>query len=80
MDTRSAVAHRILELCSQNEITISRLSTIAAVPPSTLKNIVYGVTKNPGIVTIKKLCDGLGISLVEFFDAPVFHKLEQEIQ
>ncbi len=80
MDTRSAVAHRILELCAQNEITISRLSTIAAVPPSTLKNIVYGITKNPGIVTIKKLCDGLGISLVEFFDAPVFHKLEQEIQ
>lgn len=80
MDTRSAVAHRILELCAQSEITVSRLSTLAAVPPSTVKNILNGSSKNPGIVTIKKLCDGLGISLVEFFDAPVFHKLEQEIQ
>lgn len=79
MDTRSAVAHRILELCAQNEITVSRLSTLAAVPPSTLKNIVYGITKNPGVVTIKKVCDGLGITLVDFFNAPVFQILEQEI-
>ena len=62
MDTRQAVAERILELCEQKNLTVGNLATRSAVPPSTLKNIVYGVSKNPGIVTIKKLCDGLGIT------------------
>ena len=61
-------------------MTINALATSAAVPPSTLKNIVSGVSKNPGIVTIKMLCDGLDISLTEFFDTEEFRSLEQEIQ
>ena len=80
MNTQEAVSTRIVELCWQNGMTINGLATVSAVPPSTLKNIISGVSKNPGIVTLKKLCDGLNISLIEFFDAPVFHKLEQEIQ
>ena len=80
MNTQEAVSARIVELCWQNDMTINGLTTVSAVPPSTLKNIVSGVSKNPGIVTIKKLCDGLNISLIEFFDAPVFRELEQEIQ
>lgn len=80
MNTQSAVANRIIQLCREKNLTVNGLATVAAVPPSTVKNILNGSSKNPGIVTIKKLCDGLGISLVEFFDAPVFHKLEQEIQ
>ena len=80
MNTQEAVSTRIVELCWQNDMTINGLATVSAVPPSTLKNIVSGVSKNPGIVTIKKLCDGLNISLIEFFDAPVFRELEQEIQ
>ena len=79
MNTQEAVSARIVELCWQNDMTINGLATVSAVPPSTLKNIVSGVSKNPGIVTIKKLCDGLNISLIEFFDAPVFRELEQEI-
>ncbi len=66
MKSREAVVLRILELISEN-ITINKLSTISAVPPTTLKNIIHGYTVNPGIVTIKKLCDGLGITLKEFF-------------
>ena len=61
-------------------MTINALATSAAVPPSTLKNIVNGVSKNPGIVTIKMLCDGLDISLTEFFDTEEFRNLEQEIR
>ena len=80
MNTQEAVSARIVELCWQNDMTINGLATVSAVPPSTLKNIISGVSKNPGIVTIKKLCDGLNISLIEFFDAPVFRELEQEIQ
>lgn len=79
MDTRKAVAERIVSLCQERNIAINALARIAAVPPSTLKNLVNGGSKNPGIVTIKKLCDGLDISLSVFFDTDVFRSLEQEI-
>ena len=80
MKTREAVAKRIEELCKQNNITINGLATQAAVPPSTVKNIIYGVSRNPGIVTIKMLCDGMDISIQDFFDSPLFADLEQEIE
>ncbi|WP_368233559.1 helix-turn-helix domain-containing protein [Anaerotruncus rubiinfantis] len=80
MDIRTAVAYRILELCEQNHLAITRLARISAVPPSTLKNVVNGGSKNPGIVTIKKICDGLEISINDFFDSPLFEGLEQEIK
>ncbi|MBR1432761.1 helix-turn-helix transcriptional regulator [Ruminococcus sp.] len=80
MKTREAIAKRIEELCEQNNLTINGLATQAAVPPSTVKNIIYGVSRNPGIVTIKMLCDGLDISIQDFFDSPLFNDLEQEIE
>lgn len=80
MDTYSAVRDRLLVLCEQKSVSIHALALEAAVPPSTIKNILYGKSKNPGIVTIKMLCDGLGISLSEFFDTPEFETLEQEIR
>ncbi len=80
MKTKEAVAFRILELCKQKDISINRLATISAVPPSTLKSIVYGVSKNPGIVTLKILCDGLDMTLEEFFAGAVFQQLDQEIE
>ena len=54
--------------------------TEAGIPPSTVKNILNGASKNPGVVTIKMICDGLGISLTEFFDTDLFKELEQEIR
>ena len=80
MKTIEAVTHRILSLCKEKNITINGLAHLSAVPPSTIKNIVYGVSKNPGITTIKMICDGLDISLIEFFDDDVFKSLEQEIE
>ena len=80
MKTREAIAKRIEELCEQNNLTINGLATQAAVPPSKVKNIIYGVSRNPGIVTIKMLCDGLDISIQDFFDSPLFNDLEQEIE
>jgi len=79
MNTAKTVAIRILELCMQRNITVNFLSTQSAVRQSTVNDIVSGKTKNPGIVTIKKLCDGLEISLPEFFGTDAFHNLEQEI-
>ena len=79
-DTKSAVRARILNLCAQREITVNRLATLSGVTQSTLNNIVSGRNHSATVSTIKKLCDGLDISLREFFNAPVFDDLEQEIR
>ncbi len=80
MNTRQAVADRIRQLCKAAGITPNALSYLSAVPQSTIKSILNDETQNPGVVTIKKLCDGLGITLTEFFDTGTFRSLEQEIQ
>lgn len=72
--------NRIQQLCEEKRFTIYRLAMESAVPPSSIKNILYGKSQNPGIVTIKMLCDGFGISLAEFFDTEDFRKSEQEIK
>lgn len=79
MDTRAAVANRLVALCGQRGWTVHKLATESAVPPSTVKSILYGNSINPGVVTIKMLCDGLGITLEEFFSGEEFAGLEQEI-
>ncbi len=80
MDTYTAVRNRLLQLCEEKNMSIHRLATESAVPPSTIKNILYGKSKNPGIVTLKILCDGLDISITEFFDSKEFNALDQEIR
>lgn len=80
MDTREAIANRIRQLCKQRGITPNGLSNLSAVSQATVKSILNGESKNPGAVTIKKLCDGLDITLGEFFSTPEFDALEQEIK
>ena len=80
MDTREAIANRIRQLCAARNITPNKLSTMSAVPQATIKSILNGESQNPGTVTIKKLCDGLEITLGEFFGTPEFDALEQEIK
>ena len=79
MNTCETVAARLGELCYERRITINKLATLSAVPPSTIKNIFYRKSRNPGVVTIKMLCDGLGITVGEFFSCEGFDSLEQEI-
>lgn len=80
MDTYIIVRNRILYLCDEKRITINKLATESGIAPSTIKNILYGKSRNPGIVTLKMLCDGLGITLTEFFNTEEFKNLEQEIK
>ncbi len=80
MNTRETVAKRIMDLCHERDWTPNRLATISAVPQATIKSILNGESANPGVVTIKKLCDGFEITLGEFFSDPGFEELEQEIQ
>ena len=74
-----AVKNRILQLCGERDISINRLATLSALPPSSVKNILYGKSQNPKLLTIKLICDGLGITLGEFFNTLEFDALEQEI-
>ena len=80
MDTREAIVFRIKQLCKERSLTPNGLSNLAAVPQATVKSILNGESQNPGTVTIKKLCDGLEITLGEFFSTPEFDALEQEIK
>ena len=80
MDTYTTVRNRILQLLGEKNMSIHRLAVESAVPPSSIKNILYGKSMNPGIVTLKMLCDGFGITLIEFFDTDEFRALEQEIK
>lgn len=75
-----AVKNRILKLCEEKDLTINALANESGLPPSSIKNILYGKSKNPKIATIKIICDGVNISLKEFFDSPEFDRLEQEIK
>ena len=79
MSITNAVAERILQLCRDKNITVNKLATLSAVTQSTVNDIVNMKSKNIGIVTLKKLCDGLQISITEFFDDDMFRNLEQEI-
>ncbi|MDY3080173.1 MAG: helix-turn-helix transcriptional regulator [Oscillospiraceae bacterium] len=80
METINAVKNRILQLCGQRNISINKLATMCALPPSSIKNILYGKSQNPKLLTIKMICDGLDITLSEFFSTPEFDNLEQEIK
>ena len=80
MNTYETVKNRILQLLGEKKMSIHKLAMESAVAPSSIKNILYGKSQNPGIVTIKMLCDGFGISLIDFFDTKDFAELEQEIK
>ena len=75
MDTQETIAHRIRQLCREQDITPNRLSRLAGVPQATIKSILLGESKNPGCNNIKKLCDGFGITLGEFFSTKGFDAL-----
>lgn len=79
MNTKEAIAKRIIELCEQRNMAINALANISGVSPSTVYSMLNEKSQNPGTVSIKKLCDGLEITLREFFDSPIFDNLEQEI-
>ena len=80
MGTKQAIANRIIQLCNEHHIAINELASRSAVSPSTVYSILDERSQNPGTVTIKKLCDGLDITLGEFFSTPEFDALEQEIK
>ena len=80
MNTNQAVLYRLKELCKERGLSMYALAYNAGLHGSTVKNIFNGASKNTGIITLKKICDGLDISLSDFFDSDVFRELEQEMK
>lgn len=80
MKTSEAVVIRLKQVIAENDFNISQAAISAGIPRRTLYSIFYGESKSPKIVTIKMICDGIGISLTEFFNSPIFENLEQEIE
>ncbi|MBR2734577.1 MAG: helix-turn-helix transcriptional regulator [Clostridia bacterium] len=80
MDTIGAIKARIKRLCFENDITLNKLANLCGISPSSIKNIMYGKSSNPKILTIKMICDGLNITLAEFFNTKEFNNLEQELK
>lgn len=80
MNTKEAVAKRILELCEERGLAVNALANISGIAPSTVYSMLNEKSQNPGVISLKKICDGLDISLREFFDCDVFDGLEQEIR
>ena len=80
MNISEAVKLRIIELCRERQITLNKLSTICGLTQSTLNNIMHREGSNPTVATVKKICDGLDITIVDFFTSNVFDDLEQEIK
>ncbi len=80
MNIGEATKLRIIELCKENKMTVNRLATLSGITQSTLSNIVGGRNNSTTISTIKKLCDGLDISICDFFKSYLFENLEQELK
>jgi len=80
MNTKQAVANRILELCKERGLAVNAIANISGVPPMTVYSMLNAKSQNPGIVNIKKLCDGFEITLGQFFNTIEFDVLEQEIK
>lgn len=80
MGIADAVRARLYELLDERELTINGLSMLAGVTQSTANDFLKGTSSNIGIITLKKLIDGLDITITEFFDSDLFRNLNQEIQ
>ena len=80
MNTKEAVARRIIELCQERNLAVNALANISGVAPSTIYSMLNQKSQNPGVVSIKKLCDGLDITVRAFFDSTLFDETEQDIQ
>ena len=80
MTAKEAVAQRIIDLCRERNLAINGLANLSGISPSTVYSILNAKSQNPGVISIQKICDGLEISLRDFFDCELFENLEQEIK
>lgn len=80
MGVKQAIVARFLQICAERNIKLNELAVLSGVTPSTVYSMVDENRKDMSVITLKKLCDGLGVSLGEFFSTDEFEALEQEIE
>ncbi len=80
MNAKEAVELRIQELCAKQDLSVNGLARLCGVSPSTIYSMLNAKSKNPGVVSIQKICDGLEISVRGFFDSPLFENLDPEVK
>ena len=80
MRIKPAIVQRFQQLCKERNIKYNELATVSGVTPSTVYSMMDDTRKDLSVITVKKLCDGLNITITEFFSAPIFEQLEQELQ
>ncbi len=80
MRIKPAIVQRFQQLCEERNIKYNELATMSGVTPSTVYSMMDDTRKDLSVITVKKLCDGLNIAITEFFSAPIFEQLEQELQ
>jgi len=80
MCIKEAIVLRFKEMCSQRNIRYNELATLSGVTPSTVYSMMDSSRKDISVTTVKKLCDGLEISVIDFFNSPMFEYLEQEVK
>lgn len=80
MHIKNAIVLRFKQLCEEKGIAYNQLATMSGITPSTVYSMLDESRKDLSVITVKKLCDGLDISIVDFFDDDIFRSLEQEIK
>ena len=73
-----AISQKILKICKEKNITGNKLASICCITQSTLQSLMAGKSSNPKLLTIIRICDGLGIKLKDFFDDEIFDNIERE--
>lgn len=76
MNAKEAVAKRITELCSEREVAINAVANKAGISPSTIYSMLNYKSKNPGVVSLHKICYGLDMTLRDFFNSEIFDDIE----
>jgi len=79
MTIKPAIVKRLLQICDTQKMPANDLAVRSGITPSTVYSLLQDNRKDMSVITLKKLCDGLEMSLVEFFDSDVFCELEQEM-
>ena len=78
MKLSDAISEKINKVLIERDITINKLASISCLTQSTVDSLVNGKSQNPKLLTIVRICDGLGITLSEFFDDELFNNIDRE--
>ena len=79
MKINEATAKKILKICDEKNLSVNQLANMSCLTQSTLQNIVGGSSKNPKLLTIIRICEGLHMDLKDFFDDDIFNDVDTEL-